>query len=71
MEEQFDQFERFGDQIDAQIVVLTEQFATMGGANERCCQPNSCFVEKEDEYSVEDESLNLFGERRTRILVPN
>lgn len=40
--------------------MLIKKFATMGGANMRFCQLNSCFVEEEEEYSVEDEPISLF-----------
>lgn len=47
LEEQYDwfgdQFERFGDQIGAQIEALIEQLATMGGVNGHRRQPKLHF----------------------------
>lgn len=49
-----DQFERFGDQIGAQLEALTKQFATMSGANGHFRQPNPRFVKEDYKFIIKE-----------------
>jgi hypothetical protein len=58
-EQPADQFERFEEQINAQIGALSAQLATMGVAIGRHHQPNACIIEVDDDFIVEEAQFQL------------
>lgn len=55
--------QQLGARFEEQFRTFSDQLATMGGPNGRCCQLNPHHATEEDEYSVEKEPVNPFGER--------
>jgi hypothetical protein len=64
-------YEQFGEQIGTQIRALSEQFTAMSGLNGRCCRPNPCYAEEEDECSMEDKPANPFAEHKAWCQMPH
>jgi hypothetical protein len=56
--------QQLGAGFEEQCRTFSDQLATMGGPNGRRCQLNPHHATEEDEYSVEKEPVNPFGEHR-------